>query len=46
MWEAQQRNEVKVINHYKPEIEEVTIPRPQVKVTKRKLFSFLDEEEE
>lgn len=46
MWEAQQKNEVKVINHYKPSVEEITIPRPQVKVTKRKLFSFLDEEEE
>ena len=46
LWEAQQRNEVKVINHYKPDVEEVVIPRPQAKTIKRNLFSFLDEEEE
>lgn len=46
LWEAQQKNEVKVITHYKPEVEEVIIPRPQIKkATKRNLFSFLDEEE-
>lgn len=45
LWEARQKNEVKVIDKYKPDVEEVTIPRPQAKVTKRKLFTFLDEDE-
>jgi hypothetical protein len=45
LWQARQRNETKVIENYSPEVEEVTIPRPQAKVTKRKLFTFLDEDE-
>ena len=45
LWQARQRNENKVIKNYSPEVEEVTIPRPQMKVTKRKLFTFLDEDE-
>lgn len=44
LWEARQKNEVKAINEYRPDVEEVVIPRPQAKITKRKLFTFLDEE--
>lgn len=42
---AQKKNENKDISSYKPKVEEVRIPIPQRKVKKRKLFSFLDEEE-
>ena len=44
LWEAQQRNENKVIEEYIPEVKEIIIPVPQIKPKKRKLFSFLDEE--
>ena len=46
LWEAQQKNQNVVINDYIPEVKEIIIPIPQRKVKKRKLFSFLDEEEE
>ena len=46
LWEAQQKNQNIVINDYIPEVKEIIIPIPQRKVKKRKLFSFLDEEEE
>lgn len=44
LWLARQRNEEKIIKNYEPAVIEVVIPRPQRKVTKRRLFSFLDEE--
>lgn len=44
LWQAQQQNQDKVISDYQPKIVEVTIPRPQRKIKKRKLFTFLDEE--
>lgn len=46
IWLAQQRNETKIIEEYKPEVFEVSIPRPQREKKKSKLFAFLDEEEE
>lgn len=47
IWLANQKNADKDINDYvKPEVREVRIPIPQRKIQKRKLFSFLDEEEE
>lgn len=47
IWLANQKNVDKDINDYvKPEVREVRIPIPQRKIQKRKLFSFLDEEEE
>ena len=45
LWEAQQKNKDKVIIDYKPNIKEVTIPIPKRQEKKRKLFTFLDEEE-
>lgn len=44
IWEAQQKNEEKVIEEYKPKVKEVVIAAPQRKVKKRRLFAFLDEE--
>lgn len=44
LWEAQQKNEYKVIQEYVPKVKEIVIPVPQRKVKKRKMFSFLDEE--
>jgi len=46
LWQAQQQNQGKQMADYKPRIIEVTIPRPQRKVKKRELFTFLDEEED
>ena len=46
LWLAQQRNEEKDLDDYKPKIIEVKIPIPQRNIEKRKLFSFLDEEVE
>jgi len=46
LWEANQANQDKHIENYIPTEEVVTIPVPQRKLKKRKLFSFLDEEEE
>ena len=45
-WLANQQNEDKNIKEYVPNLREVTIPSPQLKVRKRKLFSFLDKEDE
>lgn len=45
LWQAQQKNENKVIEMYIPTIKEVVVPVPQRKLRKRKLFTFLDEEE-
>ena len=46
LWQAQQKNEYKNIEQFKPRVVEVRIPAPKRNVTKRNLFSFLDEEEE
>lgn len=45
LWEAQQANKDKEIETYIPVEEVVRIPVPQRKLKKRKLFTFLDEEE-
>ena len=46
LWQAQQKNENKSIEAYKPRVKEVYIKRPEKKIRKKNLFSFLDEEEE
>lgn len=46
LWEAQQKNENKVMQEYIPVVKEIVIPIPERKIKKRKLFAFLDEEEE
>lgn len=46
LWQAQQKNQDKVLTNYIPQVKEVVIPRPQRKVKKRELFTFLDEEKE
>ena len=46
LWEAQQKNENKVVEEYVPVVKEIIIPIPQRKIRKRKLFTFLDEEVE
>ena len=45
LWLANQKNEHKLIERYVPQVQEVRIPVPQRQIKKRKLFSFLDEEE-
>lgn len=45
LWEAQQKNNDKIISEYKPTVVEVTIPQPKRNIRKRNLFSFLDDEE-
>lgn len=44
LWQAQQKNEDKVVTDYVPNVKEIVIPRPQRKVKKRQLFTFLDKE--
>ena len=44
IWEANQKNEHKLVEEYVPQEKVITIPVPQRKIKKRKLFSFLDEE--
>ena len=46
LWQAQQKNQDKVLVDYVPQVKEIVIPRPQRKVKKRDLFTFLDEEVE
>ena len=46
LWEAQQKNEDKKMEDYLPKEQIIKIPVPQRKLKQRKLFSFLDEEEE
>lgn len=46
LWEAQQKNKDVIVNEYIPKVKEITIPIPQRKIKKRKLFAFLDEEKE
>lgn len=45
LWQAQQKNEHKVIKEYVPTVKEIVIPTPKPRIKKRNLFSFLDEEE-
>ena len=44
LWQAQQKNKVD-INKYIPQEIEVVIPSPKRKITKKKIFSFLDKDE-
>lgn len=44
VWLANQKNEVKILEHYEPKVIEIRIPEPVRKERKRKLFTFLDEE--
>lgn len=46
LWLAQQKNKDVEIELYEPKVKEITIPRPQRKVKKRDLFTFLDEKED
>ena len=46
LWLAQQKNKDVEIELYTPKIREIIIPRPQRKIKKRPLFTFLDEDEE
>jgi len=46
IWQAQQLNIDKKIEDYVPEVIEITIPPPQPKPRKRRLFSFLDKEKD
>ena len=46
LWVAQQKNKDVEVELYTPKIKEIIIPRPERKVKKRPLFSFLDEEVE
>jgi hypothetical protein len=43
---AQQKNKDVEVTLYAPKVKEIVIPRPQRKVKKRQLFTFLDEDEE
>ena len=43
LWLAQQKNKDVKIELYTPQVKEIVIPRPQRKVKKRQLFTFLDE---
>ena len=45
IWLAQQRNSDKELTHYIPKVEEIKITSPTRDPIKRKLFTFLDEEE-
>ena len=46
LWLAKQKNKDVEIQLYTPKVKEIVIPRPQRKVKKRQLFTFLDEDEE
>lgn len=45
IWEAKEKNQGKDVKSFIPDEKIVTITSPQRKLKKRKLFSFLDEEE-
>lgn len=45
LWLAKQKNEDKDITTYVPQTKVVRIPVPQRKIRKRKLFTFLDDDE-
>lgn len=44
LWQAQQKNESKVIETYVPQVKVIKIPSPKARIKKRTLFQFLDEE--
>ena len=46
LWLAQQKNKEVQIELYQPRVKEIVIPRPERKIKKRPLFTFLDEEGE
>lgn len=46
LWLAQQKNKDVRIELYQPRVKEIVIPRPERKIKKRPLFTFLDEEGE
>ena len=46
LWLAQEKNKNIELNQYKPKITEIVISKPQRKIKKRPLFTFLDEEME
>ena len=46
LWLAQQKNKDVQIELYQPRVKEIIIPRPERKIKKRPLFTFLDEEGE
>ena len=47
LWQARQKNETKEIKKYIPKTKEIVIPVPELQPQKnKKLFSFLDEEDE
>lgn len=45
LWEAKQVNQGKVLTEYVPEEKIIKIPVPQKQIKKRRLFTFLEEEE-
>ena len=45
LWLAQQKNKDVEVELYTPKVKEIVIPRPERKVKKRPLFTFLAEEE-
>ena len=46
LWLAQQQNKDKDVEKYIPKVKVIVIPEPRIKERKRKLFTFLDEEED
>ena len=46
LWLAKQKNKDVEVEQYTPKIKEIVIPRPERKIKKRPLFTFLDEEAE
>jgi hypothetical protein len=44
LWLAQQKNENKVIDEYKPTVVEIKIQPPQIKPQKKRWFKFFEEE--
>jgi hypothetical protein len=46
IWLANQHNDPKILEKYEPKVIEITIPIPERKERKRKLFTFLDKETE
>lgn len=45
IWLANQNNEAKILERYEPKIIEIKIPEPVRKMHRRKIFTFLDEED-
>ena len=46
LWLAQQQNTNKNVEKYVPKVKVIIIPEPRIKEKKKKLFTFLDEEED